>query len=704
MRPPAQLTPFRLNPSKLLTEPARGTALWRGLVEQIPAVTYVADFDAAATLRYVSPQIEALLGYPPEVFLAYSGLWYACVHADDRERVRREELRTFTEQTPFDCEYRMLHRDGREVVVWERDTIIRDDDGVPTHTQGVLIDVTPMRIMREALDVERANAARYLEIAGTAIVVVDRHGRVELLNRAGYELAGYPEGSLLGVDALATAFQGADLEAARARFANTMATGEAPPQTERVIRRKDGTTRTVAWTHRIMRDEHGTVTGLVSSGEDVTEGRAAAAQIAHMANHDAVTDLPNRRLFAEHLDHALARARRTGHAVGLLYLDLDDFKLVNDSLGHRAGDRLLVMVADRLRSRARASDLLARHGGDEFLVILGDLDPRTAAADAHRAAAGLLEALAVPFVVAGTEFHVGASVGISLLPGDAGDAESMLCHADAALYQAKHDGRGEIRRFDRDRREPLQRLSLTTRLRRAIAEDELVLHWQPIVDAESGRLHALEALVRWQDPARGLVMPAAFVPFAEETGLIDRLGDRVLELVMAQRVRWRQEDGFEPTVHVNVSPPELHRRDFAAHLASRLAAHDIDPATIVLEITETAAMQDPARVGPLLRELADTGVRIAIDDFGAGHSSLSRLIELPVHVLKIDRSFLADAPSDPASAAVLKAVVSLGAALEMQVVAEGLENEEQRAQLIALGCPLVQGYLVGCPTADVARP
>jgi diguanylate cyclase (GGDEF)-like protein/PAS domain S-box-containing protein len=704
MRSPAQLAPIILDPSTLLTEPVHGSALWRRLVEQIPAVTYIADFDVKATLRYVSPQIEELLGYPPEVFLAHAGLWHACVHADDRERVRREEQRTFTAETPFDCEYRMLHRDGREVVVWERDTIIRGDDGVPTHTQGVLIDVTPMRSMRDALDVERANAARYLEIAGTTIVVIDRDARVQLLNRAGYEMVGCPEGALQGADALATAFQGADLDAARARFAHTMATGVAPPRTERVIRRIDGTTRTVAWTHRIMRDEHGEVTGLVSSGEDVTEGRAAEAQIAHMANHDAVTDLPNRRLFAEHLGLAIARAERTGHVVGLLYLDLDDFKLVNDSLGHGAGDRLLVMVADRLRTRARATDLLARHGGDEFLVILGDLDPLTAAADARRAAEGLLEALAVPFVVAGAEFHVGAAVGISLLPGDARDAESLLCHADAAMYQAKHDGRGEIRQFDPDRGEPLQRLSLTTRLRRAIAEDELLLHWQPIVDPVSGRLQALEALVRWQDPVHGLVAPAAFVPLAEETGLIDLLGDRVLELVVAQRARWREEDGFEPTVHVNVSPPELRRPDFAARLAARLAAHDIDPATIVLEITETAAMQDPARVGPLLRELADTGVRIAIDDFGAGHSSLSRLIELPVHLLKIDRSFLAAAPTDPASAAVLESVVSLGAALDMQVVAEGLETEEQRAQLIALGCPLVQGYLVGRPAAEVVRP
>ncbi|WP_354697586.1 hypothetical protein DSM112329_03221 [Paraconexibacter sp. AEG42_29] len=690
--PPPSAAPDRALP---FPEPGPG-ALWRGLVEQIPAVTYVAEFDAGATLKYVSPQIEELLGYTPDAFLRDPALWYACVHPDDLDRVRREELRTFESRTPFDCEFRMVHRDGHEVIVWERDAIITDADGAPTHTQGVLMDVTPMHLIRDELDAERESARRYLEVAGAAIVVLDRAGRVELLNRSGYKLAGHPEGTLQGRDFLGTVLDGDDLAEARTVFAAAMDTGHMPPSTEWRLVRTDGA-RTVAWTHRVMRDEHGEVIGTVSSGTDVTERRAAAAQIAHLANHDPVTDLPNRRLFGEHLELALARAARAGHAVGLLYLDLDDFKLVNDSLGHSAGDRLLVEVAQRLRARVRDADVLARHGGDEFLVLLGDLDPATAAEDAKAAGRGVLDALAVPFVLAGMEVHVTGSVGISLLPADAFDAESLLRHADAAMYQAKREGHDQVRLFDADRGEPRQRLSLTSRLRHAIAEEQLVLHWQPIVDPATRRLEALEALVRWQDPVRGLVMPDAFVALAEQAGIIDRLGELVLDLVVRQRVRWRQDDGFEPTVHVNLSPRELRNPRFADRVATRLADHHIDPATVVMEITESTAMQDPGQVRPLLRDLHDTGVRIAIDDFGAGHSSLSRLVGLPVDMLKIDRSFLARVPADPASAAVLSAVVALAGALNLQAVAEGVETESQREQLVGLGCPLAQGFLLGRP-------
>ncbi|MCW3017604.1 MAG: hypothetical protein JWO02_4696 [Solirubrobacterales bacterium] len=683
--------------SALADDPTMVQALWRGLVEQVPAVTYITDCDVHGTLRYVSPQIEGLLGHAPAAFLKDEELWYRCVHPDDVQRVRAEEERTFKAEASLDIEMRMIHADGHEVLVWERDTIIRDEHGRPTHMQGVLIDITPLRAMRDERDAERTRAARYLEAAGAAIVVLDTDGQVELINRAGYDLLGVTEPATGDQDLLGAVF-GLDERqtVSRRRFVEALTGGALPPRYERELRRADGTTRVVAWTTRLVRDDNGRVTGSVSSGNDITERRAAAEQIAHLANHDAVTGLPNRRLFGEHLDLTLARASRQGHAVALLYLDLDDFKLVNDSLGHSAGDRLLVKVARRLRARTRGADLLARHGGDEFLVLLGDLDPGTAEADARLAARGLLDALAAPFVVSGAEFHIGGSVGISLLPGDSLDAETLLRHADAAMYQAKRDGRDEIRLFDSDRGEPLARLSMTSRLRQAIADEQLVLHYQPIVDPVSGQLHALEALVRWQDPIRGLVMPGEFITFAEETGLIDRVGELVLELVVRQRVRWR-EDGFEPTIHVNLSPRELRSPAFAERVSERLAADDIDPRTIVLEITETAAMQDPTRTGPLLRELAATGVRIAIDDFGAGHSSLARLIALPVHILKIDRSFLARAPSDPAAAAVLTAVVALARSLQMAAVAEGVETEEQREQLVQLGCPLAQGYLLGRP-------
>jgi diguanylate cyclase (GGDEF)-like protein/PAS domain S-box-containing protein len=683
-------------PERTTPDLADAASLWRTLVEHIPAVTYVAEADEDARLLYVSPQVEGLLGHPAEALLADDDLWYRCVHPDDLERVRAEERRSAREAYDFECEFRMVDAEGQVHDVWERETRVLDEDGVARRVQGIVLDVSALRQAESELRAERDRAARYLDLAGTTIVVLDPDGTILLVNRAGYELLSHAEGELEGVDWFERFVAEAHRAHGRAHHAKLLA-GEADATTfESPVLLPDGTTRTVAWHSTLLCDEHGAVTGSMNAGLDVTERRAAEEQIAFLAYHDPLTGLPNRALLAEHLDLSLARARREDRAVALLYLDLDDFKLVNDSLGHAAGDRLLTKVALRLQARRRDTDLLARQGGDEFLLLLSDLDPETAVESALAAAQGLVENLQTPFVVAGAEFNTGASVGISVFGVDAHDAEALMRHADAAMYQAKADGHDEVRLYDGSRSEPLRRLSMTSRLRQAIAEDQLVLHWQPIVVPSTGELRALEALVRWEDPVRGLVLPGEFVPFAEETGLIERLGEHVVELACRQRRAW-QDEGFEPSITLNLSPRELRREGLVEQIGATIAAHGIDPSCVALEITESAAMQDPERTGPALRRIAETGVRVAIDDFGAGYSSLARLIELPVEWLKIDRSFLAAAPTDPAAAAVLTAVVQLAQSLGMQAVAEGVETEAQRELLIDLECPLAQGYLLGRP-------
>ncbi len=548
---------------------------WRELVEQIPAVTYLAGWDSDSTLLYVSPQIEGLLGWPPEDFLADQDLWYRCIHPDDRDRVTAEEKRVFAAGEGFECEFRMVARDGRELWVWERDTILRDADGAPVGSQGVLIDIT------------------------------DR--------------------------------------------------------------------------------------------------RAAEQQIAYLAYHDSLTGLPNRALLSEHLELALARATRRNQAVALLYFDLDDFKFVNDSLGHSAGDDLLCHIALRLGDRRRSMDLLARQGGDEFLLLLADLDRDGAEAVARHVAGELLTSLARPFTIAGSEFHIGASVGISVFPRDAGDGEELLRHADAAMYQAKSAGRNGIAVFDRDADVPLERLAMTSRVRKALAADEFVLYWQPIVDPRDGSLHGLEALLRWEDPDLGLIHPSEFVPFCEETGLIDRLGDWVADAACAQVEAWQRDGITAPPISINVSPRQLRRPDFAERLARRLGER-VPDAQFTIEITETGAMGDETRTEQPLRALAAAGVRIAVDDFGAGYSSLVRLRELPVDVLKIDGRLLSGVPHDPQAVAIVTAIIELAAALGMTAVGEGVESEEQREFLIARGCPLAQGHLFSPPrpAAEIA--
>ncbi len=668
------------------------------VLEAIPAVTYIADFDATGTLRWVSPQVEALLGHPPDAFLEDPDLWDDLIHPDDRERVTTATADAFHAESEFDCEYRMIAADGSEVHVWERDAIVRADDGRPLLTQGVLVDVTRLRAAESALRDERDRAQRYLDVAGATMLALDADARVLMLNRAGHELLGYAEGELLGCDWFETCTPPGQRAQLRTIFDEVVA-GRRPAREdeESGVLTRDGRVRTIQWLNTALYDEDGCVTTTLSSGLDVTERRAAEARIAHLAYHDHLTGLPNRALLREHLEPALARARRIGHAVALLYLDLDDFKLVNDSFGHDAGDELLRQVAGRLSAQRRSADVLARQGGDEFLLLLIDVegDP-DAAADA--AARRMLSALDEPFRLSGEDFYVGGSVGISIFPCDACDGRTLLRHADAAMYEAKAAGRSGVRRYEERPTAAVDRLSLTTRLRRAVANDELLLHWQPIVSPADGALHALEALVRWRDPVRGLVPPSEFIPVAEETGLIEHVGEWVVDAICRQRLQWRAQ-GASPRVHLNVSPRELRQGDFAERLLGQLTELAQGLEGLTIEITETVAMRERARTEPLLRQLVAAGAQVAIDDFGSGYSSLTRLRELPVQVLKLDRTLLRDVPARGEAAAVVVAVLDLAAALDMTAVAEGVETEEQRAFLVARGCPLAQGYLLGRPIA-----
>ncbi|HEY8582496.1 MAG TPA: diguanylate cyclase, partial [Capillimicrobium sp.] len=592
---------------RVIDDLAAAELRYRELVERIPAVVFVAEFDEHFTLRYVSPRIADLVGHAPEAFLADQELWYRVVHPDDLERVRAGERHAYEAVEPIDIEYRMVAADGRVVWVWERDEIVRDEVGRPLFSQGVLVDITAQRRAEESLREERDRAQRYLDLAGMVVLVLDADERVALLNRAGHQLLAHPDGALLGRNWFDACVPEAERDRERARFRALLA-GEAEPSEghESTVVDSEGLERVVRWNDTILPGEDGAPSATLSSGVDVTARRRAEQQISYLAYHDPLTGLPNRALLGEHLDLAIARAQRSGAAVAVLYVDLDDFKLVNDSLGHAAGDELLVRVAVGLRQRIRAADLLARQGGDEFLLLLTDLDQDTAEAAAQTAAASVLEALADPFEIAGAEFHVGASVGISIFPRDADEAEALLKHADAAMYQAKAAGRGEIVVYSGDPRAPIERLSLSTRLRRAIADHELVLHWQPIVALADGSTAAVEALVRWQDPDRGLLLPDTFVPFAEDTGLIDRLGLWVAEAVAEQRLRWRDE-GVDVPVHLNVSPRQMARPERVVDMVERLRAGGLDLGGVTLEITESVALSDDGRAAPALRELHETG-------------------------------------------------------------------------------------------------
>jgi diguanylate cyclase (GGDEF)-like protein/PAS domain S-box-containing protein len=676
---------------------------YRLLVEQIPAITYIADWQGIRPFLYVSPQAEEMLGYPPHEWIDDLELWERILHPEDRERVLAEEQRTMAAGERFESEYRLVAKDGRVVWIWERDTIIRDADGNPVCTQGVLVDVTELKHAQLALadseDMlreERDRAQRYLDIAATMITVLGADGRVQLVNRRACEVLGYREEELLGQNWFDVIVPASDRETTRGIFKQLMAKEiESAEEYETHVVSKSGEERLISWHNTVLGDDHGRTVGMLSSGEDITERRKAQERVVYLAYHDQLTGLPNRAMLGDHLSVAVARARRTKVSAALLCLDIDDFKLVNDSLGHSVGDELLRAVTSRLNAVKREGDVLARAGGDEFFLLLPDL-PEDGERPALAAAQRVIAAFQEPFDISGAELHVSASVGVSISPADAADADELLRHADAAMYQAKRDARAGYALYQEEKDDPLERLSLTARLRKSVKRAELVLHYQPIFTLSEGRPVAVEALLRWHDPERGLVGPAEFIPAAENTGLIEPIGGWVLDELCRQAAEWRAL-GLNPGLSVNASPRELRRPEYADTLARALDRHGVEPSRVMVEVTESAAMGEAGAARTLIARLSELGVAIAIDDFGEGFSSLSRLRELPVQQLKIDRSFMRDVPESEGPSAVITAIIRLAEALGREVVAEGVEREEQRRFLIEQGCPLAQGYHLSRP-------
>jgi diguanylate cyclase (GGDEF)-like protein/PAS domain S-box-containing protein len=452
-----------------------------------------------------------------------------------------------------------------------------------------------------------------------------------------------------------------------------------------------------------VRDEHGRVLWEHGILFDVTELKEAEERVAHMAYHDGLTSLANRQLFEEALTLAVGRAGRNGTGVAMLFLDLDNFKLVNDSLGHHAGDQLLIELAERLRTCTRETDMVARQGGDEFLLLLADLDLDEVDAAAKRVATRVHGALSEPFVLHGTEFHARGSIGISTYPRDAQDAETLLKNADIAMYRAKRLNPGGFELFTSDADDATKKLSFATRLRQAVAEQNWVMHYQPVVDLSDRRVVGAEALIRWKDAAGGIVAPGEFIPVAEELGLIEAIGDWVLDEIAQQQSAWR-EAGIELDLSFNLSPRQLWSPRLAERVIERLRAAHVDPATVTAEITESTAMADPDRTQRILRELGSFGLGLAIDDFGTGYSSLARLKHMPVDVLKIDREFVRRVDQDVRLAGMVRAMIQVAQSLDMMPLAEGVETEGEYRFLRSNGCRLAQGFWFAHPVPAEELP
>ncbi|WP_433790982.1 EAL domain-containing protein [Actinoplanes sp. CA-252034] len=517
--------------------------------------------------------------------------------------------------------------------------------------------------------------------AGEGICGVDAAGRIAFANEAAGRITG------LGVTGLLQREAGVLLPEATEGLVSGTREGR--------LQRPDGTAVRVEYTISELEKE-GRRIGAVILLRDVTRQRDLERDLRHQALHDGLTGLPNRKLLLDRLDHALARSRASGERIALLYLDLDGFKRVNDSLGHNAGDLLLRTAAERLTAVVRPQDSVARLGGDEFAVLLEGADSTAV----ESVAGGCLEALARPFVVHGREAVVTVSIGVVPDAGRFADADEVVRNADVAMYAAKDLGRNRFMVFEtRMHEQLLSRLDQETRLREAVHRGELRLHLQPVVALPEGQVSGAEALVRWEDPERGLQQPGSFIPLAEETGMIIEI-DRWILLEACRTIRrWQEESpATAPAwVSVNLSAIHLDLPDLTDHVAYALATTGLSPHCLVLELTETVMMRDLAVTSARLEELRQLGVKIAIDDFGTGYSSLGYLRDIPVDVLKIDRSFITGLVGNGRQQELVSAIMQLGHTLGLRVVAEGIEDAGQLALLIAMGCKYAQGYHLGRP-------
>lgn len=524
-----------------------------------------------------------------------------------------------------------------------------------------------------------------------AVIVTGPDGAISRINAATEALLGFNERELLGLPVQHIV--------AEDKLRNFLDTELGPQPTESTFVAKSGERIPVSWTGSVIESDNPLFAGTIYTAHNIRDRKRAEQRIRYLARIDALTKVPNRMQFQHLLQRGLARARREGHQIALLYLDIDQFKDINDTFGHLAGDAALETLTQRLGRELPEEAVIGRLAGDEFAVILDDI-PVTdgAAAAVARQAKQVLNQIELPFEVQGHEVFMTASIGIAFYPEDAGNVIDLIRNADAALYSAKKGGGNRYDLYTPSMNEAaVERLMLKSKLRRSFERDELLLHYQPKYSLSDGKVIGAEALVRWELPERGLIMPAEFIPLAEETNLIVEIGEWVLDRVCADYREWQKTIPDPGRIAINLSLKQLKQRNFAKKMARTLKRHGISPTSLEFEITETTLMEDPVKTIKILDELYAMGLHLAIDDFGTGYSSLSALQQFPLNTLKIDRSFVRDAAIDTDDATIVETIIDMGRSLKMDVVAEGVETEEQLAFLQTLHCNYVQGLLFGEP-------
>jgi diguanylate cyclase (GGDEF)-like protein/PAS domain S-box-containing protein len=668
-------------------------ARFRAMSDASPLGIFVSDL--AGECVYTNEAYHTISGLTLEQTLGTK--WSTAIHPDDRQRVLGEWQDAALGKARFKSEARFLRPDGS--IVWTRMNAAAMLDGRQSrgHVQ-IVEDISERKAAEDALFEEKERAQVTLNSIGDAVLTTNLPGNVTYLNQVAETMTGWSRESALGRP-LSEVFRIVD-GATRQEAPNPAQLAVRENRTvglaaDSVLLRRDGRESPIEDSAAPIHNRDGQVAGAVIVFHDVSESRAMALKMAHLAQHDFLTGLPNRVLLTERLSRAIGQAHRHDKRVALMFIDLDYFKHINDSLGHAIGDQLLQLVAERLKLCIRDTDTVCRQGGDEFVILLTEIEQTK---DAAPVAEKLIAAFAEPCLIGGNELHVTLSIGISIYPDDSPDANGVMKNADTAMYHAKANGRNNYQFFTPEMNtRAVRRLFVEGNLRRALREGEFRLYYQPKIDLASGLMIGSEALIRWLDPEHGVVNPKQFVPIAEECGLIVPIGSWVMREACRQVCAW-QDAGLEAVpVSVNISAVEFRNKQFLDGVALILKETGMQPDFLELELTESILMHDAESSASLLETLKEMGMHLAIDDFGTGYSSLSYLKRFPINTLKIDQSFVQDIAIDSDDASIVSAMIGMGKSLKQRVIAEGVETDAQLRHLQALRCDQGQGFLFGHP-------
>jgi diguanylate cyclase (GGDEF)-like protein/PAS domain S-box-containing protein len=670
-------------------------ARFRAMSDASPLGIFVSDAEGSCV--YTNAAYQRISGLSFEQTLGTS--WSIAIHPEDRQRVLADWHAAAHSDASLRTEFRFQREDGS--VVWTRVNSAVMHDGTEPHGHVQTVeDITErkstefvLRAAEEALFEEKERAQVTLNSIGDAVLTTDLLGNVTYLNLVAEAMTGWSRGDALGRP-LAEVFRIIDgttrqavVNPAQHALEEDRTVGLAA---DCVLIRRDGFESAIEDSAAPIHNRDGQIAGAVIVFHDVSQSRATAVKMAHLAQHDFLTDLPNRALLTERLSQAIGLAHRHRKQVALLFVDLDYFKRINDSLGHASGDQLLRSVADRLVASVRASDTVCRQGGDEFVILLAEIEQPQ---DAAHIAEKLRAAFSAPHLVDGQELHVTLSIGISVYPDDGGTVDTVMQNADTAMFHAKASGRNNYQFFRAEMNvRAVRRLAVESSLRRALKAGEFLLHYQPQIDLASSAMIGAEALIRWRDPNLGVVYPGQFVLIAEECGLIVPIGSWVLREACRQVRVWLDAGLRAVPVSVNISAVEFRHKGFVDGVALILQETGLAPGYLELELTESILMHDAESSTSVLAALKAMGVRLAIDDFGTGYSSLSYLKRFPIDTLKIDQSFVRDIVTDTDDATIVAAVIGMGKNLKQRVVAEGVETPEQLAFLRTQQCDEGQGF------------